>query len=347
MRLGRCLGVSALMLLGCGAARRDTDEPIASLPGLDAGEHLLLTPTGSPAELLGRAIEAGPNGELVIADERAPGCRVEVREIEAVWDREYDEDLGKIAIVAASIPAVVDLRAKYGTHIRARARIKNIKQLVGDFSGPCGEVVIKSVKVGRGSRELQYRREQGISTGAAVAGVGAHGELKDWKVIGSKLSWDRDQAWAFNIAKGARVENFRLSVAMPTELKDGDQYTLSVTATRQAHLVVLCEEADGRLSVLLPNADHPEVAVPAGDRRAVPAMRVSLRVADQPAREKIVVYAFSEREDFEDFRPPAGATSDDEALAYYKGLEQRLSALPRRRWTRQEISYLISPKQQP
>jgi hypothetical protein len=313
-------------------------------PPPPANEHLLYEPTGDALGLLGRAVSQGPDGELVIADELAPGCHVTPREVQSSWTREYEEDIGNVAFASTSIAALVSLRGKYGTQIRTHQKISNLKEIRADLQGSCGDVVITSVKVGTGSRELQYRREASGGGDVTVAGNGVGGGVEDWKRIGESFVWTDAQAWSFSVGKVAGAESIRLGIEMPSEMTDGDQYTIQVSAARDVWIVALYEEADGRAGILLPNQQNPNVVVAAGQRRPLPTMSVALREPAVAAREKMVLYAFTEKEDYEDFRPPAGAVSESEATSYYRSLAERLSKLPTKRWGRGEVNYLITPR---
>jgi hypothetical protein len=333
------------LVLACGSLQSAPQLPELPSPGgLGSDGHLLLNPTGDGEQLLGRAVTKGPNGEFVLAEELAPGCHVTVHEAPAAWHRDFEEDLGDLAVGSASLPVLGGLRAKYGRQIRAKAAIDNVKELVADVSGPCGDVIVKSVKVGTGSRELQYRLESEAGLDAKIGEAGLTAHSQSWRRIGETLSWKQEQAWAFTAGSVPGAESIRLAIEMPEQLTDGQEYTLQVTAARQVWVVALFEEAEGRAGVLLPNSENPYVVVPQGERQPLPTMRVSLREPRVAAREKIVLYGFVEKEDYLDFRPPAGAISEAESTSYFKGLEGRLSALPRRRWGRAEVAYLIKPK---
>lgn len=249
-----------------------------------------------------------------------------------------------MAFGQASASTLAHLRLRYGSQIRARSKIKNARVLIADLSGPCGERVIKTVNIGTGMRELDYRREAAGDTGVAIAGVGIAAGARDWQHTGERLAWDDEQAWGFTVGGVAGAERIRLGIDMPTELTDGDEYTIQVSAARQVWIVALYEEAGGGVGILLPNGENPSVVVAAGQRRPLPAMRVSLRDPALEAREKIVIYGFTEQEDYEDFRPPAGALSEAAANEYHEALPERLRALPSKRWTRAEISYIIKPR---
>jgi hypothetical protein len=334
------LGV--LVSLACGGPDRPPKGPPQPTPA--GSEHLLYEPTGNASGLLGRAVTMGPDGQLVIAEELAPGCHVTMREVQSSWTRTYAEDIGNIAFASASIPVIGNLRGQYGSQIRTHTKITNQKELVADLSGPCGELVIKTVKVGTGSRDLQYRREASASGDVSAYGVGVRGGDDDWERIGQSLKWDYPQAWAFTVSKFATAESVRLSIEMPTELTDGDQYTIRVSSTQQVWVIAFYEEADGTAGILLPNQESPNVVVTSEQRKSLPTMRVSLSNPAVASREKIVLYAFTKKQDYEDFRPPAGAVSEADATAYYRGLSERLSKLPRRRWAVGEMAYVIKPR---
>lgn len=336
---GSCV---ALLCMACPTM---VTPPLTSVspPSLEQA-HLLYQPTADASGLLGRAVSLRPDGTWIMADERAPGCSVTEREVISSWTREYEEDLGNVAFASAEASRLAQLRADYGQHLRARGTIRNLRVLKADLSGPCGEQVITSVQIGTGTRELFYRRESSAGAGVGAGSVGVRAGVQGWQRSRERLDWDQEQAWAFTLAQMTEAPNIRLGIDMPAELQDGDQYTIEVLAPRQVWLIALCEEADGRASVLIPNREHPALVIPAGQRRVLPAMQATLRDARSEAREKIVLYAFTSQEEYEDFRPPAGAISSEEATRYHRGLPERLSKLPRRRWGRGEMTYLIQPK---
>lgn len=335
--------IGVFVSLACGGPDRPAAVPPPPPP--PANEHLLYEPTGNAVELLGRAVTMGPDGQMVIAEELAPGCQVTSREVQSSWTRTYEADIGNIAFASASIPVIGSLRGKYGSQIRTRTEVTNEKELIVDLGGPCGEMVIKSVKVGTGSRDLQYRREASAAADVKAYGIGVAGGDDDWERIGQSLKWSDPQAWAFTVGKFASGESIRLSIEMPTELTDGDQYTIRVSSTQQVWIIAFYEEADGRAGILLPNQETPNVLVTSGQRKPLPPMRASLRDPAVAARENIVLYAFTEKEDYEEFRPPAGAVSEADATAHYRGLGERLSKLPRKRWALSKIAYLIRPRE--
>ncbi|HKO90214.1 MAG TPA: hypothetical protein VJU61_03615 [Polyangiaceae bacterium] len=330
------------LCVGCAPALQAPSAPVPPPPAGD--DHLLYQPLANAADLLGRAVTRGADGAWVIAEELAPGCHVNEREVTSRWTREYEEDAGNLAFASASATSLAQLKLEYGEQLRARVTIQNAKLLSADLSGPCGEQVITSVKIGTGTRELLYRREGSAGGSVGVSGLGAEAGAQQWQRSRERLEWQDDQAWAFTIGERADAPNIRLGIDMPAELTDGEQYNIEVQAPRQVWLIALCEEADGRTSILLPDRENPTVVLPPGERRALPAMQAALRDSKLEAREKIVLYAFTSAEDFEDYRPPSGAVSIEDSTAYHRALPERLSKLPRKRWGRGETTYLIKPK---
>ena len=69
----------------------------------------------------------------------------------------------------------------------------------------------------------------------------------------------------------------------------------------------------------------------------------SLSEAKKAARETLVVYAFTTREDFEQYKPAAIGDGDN-AVTYAATLTKALSSVPISRWARATMSYEIQPK---
>lgn len=342
----QCLMASALSLcIACMPALPPPPPP--SAPATRGDDHLLYQPTADASGLLGLAVTRGPDGVWVLADERAPGCHVTEREVTSVWKRDFEEDIGNLAFAGASVSTLAELKLEYGNQILTRSTIENVRVLTADLSGPCGEQVIKSVKIGSGKRELMYRQASNAGARAGVVGVGAGAGAEGWQRSRERLEWQDPQAWAFTVSSMGLGQNVRLGIDMPTELTDGEEYRIELSSPQEVWIIALYEEADGRAGILLPNRESPTVVVSAGQRHPLPVMQVGLRNPTAEAREKIVIVAFTAREDYEDFRPPAGAVSEAEATAYHRALPERLSKLPRKRWGRGEMSYVIKPKGKP
>jgi hypothetical protein len=338
------LAVVVPLLFGCGPAKlspKSSPFDAAQIPGLDPEERLFLTPTGNPAALLGRAVTHRDGGAWVVAEELAPGCEVTPRETPEAWTRDYQAGSGTFGALSAGVAQVAALNAKYGEKTRVLVHVSNTKILRADLRGPCGELVVKTVKVGTGRHAIQYRREASAGGGIAVLGIGATGG--DWEDAEASLEWKEPQAWAFTVGSVAGAEHLELAVEMPTRLRDGEEYTVRVSTKRKIWLVLLYEEADGQVGVLLPNMDHPVITASPGERQPLPTLAVSLRDPAVAANEKLVLFAFIEEEDAKLMRPPAGELTGEQARAYVDQLDAKLAGIPTRRWARYEVSYLIEP----
>lgn len=312
-------------------------------PELDPDEHLLLTPRGNPEDLLGRRVEIDPHGGVRIADERPPGCTVAVRKIAAQWSRRYQQELGRVAQLDVGDRRVAQLQAKYGKSVRMEAAVDNVEVLEADLTG-CGGDVVKSVKVGTGTREIKYAEELGGSASASVKGtpVGASG--RRWKDVERASSWTTPQAWAFTVQRDADGEAIRLDPLLPTRVKDGDPFEVSIGSNRRVYLVLLYRTAQ-RVAVVFPTMQTPELVVGAGERLRLPPGVAKLANPSEPSHESFVIYAFAEEGDFHGFKPPLGALSDEDAARYLEGLPERLRAIPLRRWSSTTIHYVIEPRE--
>jgi hypothetical protein len=135
----------------------------------------------------------------------------------------------------------------------------------------------------------------------------------------------------------------RLEIVMDPELTEGDQVDVSIGANRRVYLVVLFKTA-ARVAVVFPNMQTPEVIVAAGERLRLPTATAKLSTPGDTSHEALVVFAFLEEGDFQRFKPPEGALSDEVAAQYLTELPQRLDELPHRRWATRTINYVITPR---
>jgi hypothetical protein len=86
----------------------------------------------------------------------------------------------------------------------------------------------------------------------------------------------------------------------------------------------------------------PETSIAAGGSIRFPKLRPALRTQGKAANETLVIYAFTEKGDFETLKPPPGSYQRAGA-AYAAELTSKLSAIPMRRWARTTVSYVIEP----
>ena len=135
---------------------------------------------------------------------------------------------------------------------------------------------------------------------------------------------------------------------MAPTVVDGEEVWLEFNANEDAYLVIYFLEESGAGTVLYPTAAMPVVKLKAGKSLTLPTadepkIQAALRDPKTAARETLVVYAFSTREDFDQFKPAAIGEGDN-AVNYAATLTKALSSVPISRWARAIISYEIHPK---
>ncbi len=104
--------------------------------------------------------------------------------------------------------------------------------------------------------------------------------------------------------------------------------------------------------MLWPSPEEPEPTSEPGRAASLPSsaeraagirIQAALREVGTPAHEMVVVHAFTDKLDWDRFKPTAGAESTDGA-AYVTELTQRVGDLPMSRWSRAVTAYTIVPK---
>jgi hypothetical protein len=337
--------LSVLFAVSC--ERTAVQHPhVEALRGLEPDTQLLLNPTGDPEALLGRVVTADPGGGWVVADARAPGCEVGVRRVQSHYAREVLEDTGRVASLSLGREQLASLSAKYGKRLRKYAKIENVEVLEADLRGPCGEHVIRAVKVGTGTSELGYFEERGAGVEVPTGHGDVGAKAESWRRVNATLRWDTPQAWAFTVGASGTGGAVDLVVHMPDMLAHGQAFAPEIEVKRSVWLVVLYEAADGSVGVLLPATGAPVQQALAGERVVLPSFTAEAVGAAQ-THERLRVYGFVERGDFDQFRPPAGALSSEQAKRYASELPERLRAIPQRRWVRTEFGYVIDGAQAP
>lgn len=331
---------AAALALGLpSACRPEPTEP----PELDPGEHLLLTPRGNPEDLLGRSVTPAPDGGYVVSDERPPGCDVTVRRVPERWQRKYQQEIGRAAYVGTGKTPVGELTAQHGKTIRVDAEIDNLEVLQADLRG-CTGTVVSSVKVGSGKREFLAREETSVDAKVRTkAGpVGAGGGR--WRAVGRALSWSDPQAWAFSVAESGHTDDMRVElILLPEEVQDGEQFSLRILSAREVYIVIAFIGGDGTTAgIIAPNAKQPVPTITAGGNVEL-TLGAKLAVAGKEERNRVLVYAFSERGDFDMFKPPKGNLGSDGVRKWLDALPERLSKIPTRRWASTESTLLIVP----
>ncbi len=341
VQLGACRPVAATADSSSHARPPSTTERVASTE-VAPGERLLYLPEGDPVGLLGRAVTRGTNGLLEIAAERAPGCTVAITTVENTFSRRYESDLRDVAGFDADIRRIAHLQARHERHLFLQLSVDNEKMLRADLDGNCGERVITEVKIGRGSREVVVGRQSGGSAAVDLGPV-ARAQGGAQRVIAEQesLSWDTAQAWAFKIAdgNGGRAD---VEIRMPEVLTAGEHVQPRIEIGKAVWLVVLYRDARGDHDVLLPRGQHPVVFAAGRDLR-LPEMIASNLPGHEEDRETLLVFAFTQEEDFRQFKPPAGHVDTVRVNEYVTRLRERLDRgeIPRSRWSSAEFTYVI------
>ena len=304
--------------------------------------HLLLVPMASAEALLGRAVSLSEDGGWTIADERAPGCEVRVERIAAEYTKEYRVALEDLTSLAAGYSAVLGLQAEYGRSIEAEIRIDNTELLKADVRGPCGEVIVDSVSVGRGERRLLRKADASVAATAGRGPVGASAGRGSTAEVKDRIEWATPQAYGFTYRELAPTESLHLDVEMPRRLHDGEGFELRVSSSRDAWLVVFFLEDTGAGAVLWPGPEGEVATVRADEPSVLARLQAVLRDPKQPARESLVIYAFADEHDYRSFKPQDGEQRAD-GTAYAASLTERLSGVSLSRWARTTVSYEILP----
>ncbi|MBA3548339.1 MAG: DUF4384 domain-containing protein [Nannocystis sp.] len=342
MSLGACTKQGFL------AAPEADPEVTGKVGSFSTDTHFLLEPTSEAEELLGRAVHISKDGGWTIAGERAPGCQVRVKRSTAEYEKSYRIGLGDMTAISGGYTELLQLEARYGRSVEAAMKIQNLETLTADTEGPCGEVIVNSVRIGTGERRLVRKAEAGVQgrvgKGPVVVAAGREG-LTD---VSDEMKWTSPQGYAFTYGELPQRKVFDFQASVPNSVVDGQEIEFEFNASEDAYLVVFFLEESGAGAVLYPNALVPVPMVKAGKSLTLPTpeeLKIAAQLRDPliPARETLVVYAFTTREEFEQFKPAAMGDGDN-AVPYAANLTQALAGVPISRWARSTLTYDIQPK---
>jgi hypothetical protein len=323
------------------SAGADITQQVGSFDGAPRS-HLLLFPLSTAEALLGRAVILSEDGGWTIADDRAPGCEVRVQRVPAEYTKQYRVALEDLTSLAAGYSALLGLQAEYGRSIEAEIVIDNTEIMKADVRGPCGDVIVDSVSVGRGERRLLRKAAAAVGGSAGKgpvgvsAGRGSEAEVKD------RIHWQTPQAYAFTYRELSHVEPLHLDVDMPRTITDGDRFEVRVDGSRDVHLVVFFLEDNGAGGVLWP-AEGSTATITAGETTVLGPLEAHLREPREMSRETLVIYAFADEHDYRQFKPDTTAHMTD-GTAYAASLTEKLSSISLSRWSRVTLSYEIVPR---
>jgi hypothetical protein len=349
----RALAILSLLSLGTCTKQGflkapEADDTVTGKVGsFSADSHFLLEPSADAEDLLGRAVHVSSKGGWTIADERAPGCSVRVKRSGAEYEKTYRIALGDMTAMSGGYGDLLKLEAQYGRSVEAEMKIRNLETLTADTEGPCGEVIVKSVRVGTGERRLLRKAAGSAKARAGKGPVAAEAGREAATDVADSMSWSSPQAYAFTYTQSAQRKVFEFQVEAPDKLTDGERLEIRLTASDDAYFVVFALEETGAGAVLYPSDAVPVPMVKAGQTVTLPpeggSITAQLRQPQTPARETLVVYAFTARGDFDQFKPSAIGEGDN-AVPYAAAVTRELAKLPISRWARATTTYEILPK---
>lgn len=343
------LALAGLTLTACGPSgpRNATDiaDHVAKKVTI-GGEHLLVEPVGNPESLLGRAVTHDAEGRIVIAENRAPGCTVRVKKNPSSWTRTFQEAIQNVGGVNASVPLFAQLKASYGEKLFVLFKVDNAYTLEADVAGTCGDNVVRSVKVGSGTRGFTSEYRADIEGSVKTTKGGGAGAWANQQGIKQALTWNQPQGWAFTV--GARKEQNvkRLRMRLRTggdRIKDCDPYPLNITSDKDVYIIILHEDEAGNPMIIGPRQEAPEIKVPANATTEVGGLYLDLKDPTKATIEKLIVYGFTNQQEYERLLPPFGMLSAKDTKAYIDRLDKELAQIPIQRWEKKVVGFQIQP----
>jgi hypothetical protein len=314
--------------------------------------HLLLFPVSNGASLLGRPVGMTADGAWTIGDERLPGCEVRARSERAAFDVRKRVELSSLTSIAAGYAHLIGFESRFGRVSAADLAISNTQVLRADVRGTCGDVIVDSVFVGRGTRTLLVTDQVAVSGHAAIGLVTPEAGLARTAKVVDETTWEDEQSYGFTFRRVTNEASLELRLSVPATVQDGENVRISIEANRRAFLVVYYVDSAQHGDVLWPSQEEPEPMVEPGRPAALPsrrereqgiAIKAQLRKPGAFERETIVAYAFTEKADFMRFKPGAGG-SDADGTAYAAAISGKLSDVPLNRWSRGIAGYVIQPR---
>lgn len=336
--------LAALAVQSCGEIPLHPHVPTPPAEAVQTAQaNLLLHPMNDPEALLGRAVHLTGHNAWTIADDRAPGCEVAVKRQPSNFRTHRSVDLHSLTAIAAGLPSLIGIEVKYGRSVTANIDINNTEVVEADVSPRCGDVVVDKVFVGSGKVQIVVQAEAGPAPGSVSHEGGDR--------IADETEWREPQAYGFGTRKLGDTPPLDLTVRLPGSANDGSDVSATIETSRKAWLVVFYQEGDGKASVLWPSAEEPEPTSEPGRAASLPSSReraagitinAQLRDKTKEAHDLLVVYAFTDKADYDRYKPVAGADAED-GPKYVSELTRRVSDLPMARWSRAISAYTIRP----
>jgi hypothetical protein len=353
----RLLPLLALLLLGACNKQGFLKAPDAAPEVSDkvgsfaTDTHFLLEPSADAEDLLGRRVHLSSKGAWTIADERAPGCQVRVKRSAAEYQKSYRIGLGDMTAMSGGYSEILKLEARYGRSVEAAMKINNQSRpspptprapAATSSSTPCASAPASAACCARPRAAPAAALGRGPLQGRRLARGRHRRRRRDDLVEPAGL---RLHLQARPAAQAARPPGPRPRARQRRRAASSSSFA----ATSDAYLVIFFLEESGAGAVLYPNS-HRARAARQEDRerwpcRAPPRSPSPPRCATRKtgARETLVVYAFTNRADFDQFKPSAIGDGSD-AVTYAANLTQALASVPISRWARATLTYEIRPK---
>ena len=283
-----------------------------------AQAHLLLVPSADPESLLGRAVHMTGDNVWTIAQSRAAGCDVTVKRMPSRFDTRRNVQLSSLTALAGGLPQLIEIEGRYGRRVTVHTEIQNTEIYEADVSPRCGDIVVDRVFVGSGRRQLMTQSDLGGAASVTALAVSPSVSHEESSKIVDSTEW---------------------------------REPMTIRTSKKAWLIVFYQESDGRAALLWPSAqepepvaepNHPAVLPSSAERNAGIRIQAQLHQPDKPVHELFVVYAFSEKTDWERFKPTFGAEST-EGAAYVSEITNKINDLSMARWSRAILAYTIVP----
>jgi len=270
----------------------------------------------------------------------------------AAFHTSRNVDAHSMTSIAGGYAKLVSLEAKFGRQNTADIDIDNTEILHADIRGACGAVVVDTVFVGHGKRNIMASAQAAGSAQVHAGLINAAPGIDTGQSRTDTLSWTDPQAYGFSVRENAKVEPLDVRVSLPSVVNEGENVTARFEAAQAAWLVVYYIDGNGHADVLWPSNEEPAPHVSPDAPAILPSERersqgihykATLLKPGQPSRETLVVYAFADKHDFDAMKPAAGNESQD-GPTYAAELTKRLQTVPMSRWSRAVVGYEIQPK---
>ncbi|HEX5657954.1 MAG TPA: DUF4384 domain-containing protein [Polyangiales bacterium] len=338
-----------LLLLAACASTTEPGTTIAPVKVSLRSATALLRPVIDPQDLIGRAVELRPDGKWTIADERAPGCMVEIKRSAAEVHEHNRSYVRGVAALEADYLNVAQLSGDSSEIRQVDFDVQQSEILQARIVGPCGADVVTTVYVGRGKQGFLGSRHRSVGAEVGVEGFGLQAGAEEQLETVDEIAWQTPMAYAFEHRQFSSAQALHLSTNLPSHLDEGWRLELAIKASRPAYLIVFGVDASGAHSLLWPSneeqaplatADVPAEFPSQSERAAGYSYRLKLPAGTvTPVGESLLVYGFSERGDFEAMHP--NRLGGD--ARYAEKLKENVASIPPARWARYEFHYDVRP----